>query len=62
MIKIDTDLMVKRFSRGANATNVVGSGLGLAIVREVMLALGGKLEIDFEDGGIICASLLLSRR
>ena len=36
MIKIDTDLMVKRFSRGANATNVVGSGLGLAIVREVM--------------------------
>lgn len=62
MIKIDTDLMVKRFSRGANATNVVGSGLGLAIVREVMLALGGKLEIDFEDGGIICASLLLSLR
>ena len=54
--------MVKRFSRGANATNVVGSGLGLAIVREVMLALGGKLEIDFEDGGIICASLLLSLR
>ena len=38
MIKIDTDL-VKQFSRGANATNVVGSGLGLAIVREVMLAL-----------------------
>ena len=62
MIKIDTDLMVKRFSRGANATNVVGSGLGLAIVREVMLALGGKLEIDFEDGGFICASLLLSLR
>ena len=62
MIGIDADLMIKRFSRGANATNVVGSGLGLAIVREVMLALGGKLEITLEDGGLLCASLSLSRR
>jgi two-component system sensor histidine kinase TctE len=62
MVGIDPELMMKRFSRGANATDVVGSGLGLAIVREVMMALGGTLEIEFEKGGHLCASLSLSRR
>ena len=62
MVGIDPELMMKRFSRGANATDVVGSGLGLAIVREVMIALGGTLEIEFEKGGHLCASLSLLRR
>ena len=61
-IEMDPDLMMKRFSRGSNATNVVGSGLGLAIVREVMMALGGSLVIEFEEGGHLCASLSLSLR
>ncbi|MGB2000690.1 MAG: sensor histidine kinase N-terminal domain-containing protein [Candidatus Puniceispirillaceae bacterium] len=61
-IEIDQDLMIQRFRRGSNATDVVGSGLGLAIVREVMMALGGTLAIEFEDGGSLCASLSLSLR
>lgn len=40
------DLIFKRFTRLENATDNVGSGLGLAVVEELVIANGGKIEVE----------------
>lgn len=54
----ELDHLTERFSRGANAQNIVGSGLGLTIVKEVVEAHGGKMQIGNNTGGGACVSLL----
>ncbi len=58
----DTDLnsLTKRFSRGANVSDIVGSGLGLTIADVVARAHKGKIHIRSNmEGPGACVSLIL---
>ncbi|NBN77631.1 HAMP domain-containing protein [Microvirga tunisiensis] len=48
-----------RFQRGRNVDDVVGSGLGLTIVTEVADAMNGRFDLQDQEGGGTCATLLL---
>ncbi len=53
------DQLADRFKRGDNADGKTGSGLGLTIARDVVLAHGGKMELNNRDEGGACVSLSL---
>lgn len=58
----DADLggLTKRFSRGANVSDIVGSGLGLTIADVVARAHKGRIEITSNsEGPGACVSLIL---
>jgi len=60
----DTDLktLTKRFSRGANVSDIVGSGLGLTIADVVARAHKGRIHITSNmEGPGACVSLILPR-
>lgn len=58
--KSDQDQLVKRFSRGDNAADIVGSGLGLTIASDVANAHGGELKIQNNEGRGACVTLYFS--
>lgn len=54
------DMLTKRFQRGANTQGIVGSGLGLTIAKDVLVAHGGRLELESLQGEKgTCATLVL---
>lgn len=54
----DTEVLTRRFVRGANAADTIGSGLGLTIAREVAEAHGGRLIIEnSQTGAGACVTL-----
>ena len=56
----DPQKLVRRFTRGANVSDIIGSGLGLTIADEVARAHNGRLEISTNnDGAGTCVSLVL---
>ncbi|MEM7269583.1 MAG: sensor histidine kinase [Pseudomonadota bacterium] len=58
----DISALTERFSRGANADDVIGSGLGLTICKEVAEAHGGALSLSENEGGGACVTLSLPSR
>ncbi|UWQ75591.1 sensor histidine kinase [Leisingera sp. M658] len=46
--------LASRFTRGANAKNIIGSGLGLTIARDVAVAHGGTLDLSNKPEGGAC--------
>lgn len=54
------DQLTHRFQRGTNTQGVVGSGLGLTIAKDVLVAHGGRLELETLEGNKgTCATLVL---
>lgn len=54
------DMLTQRFQRGTNTQGVVGSGLGLTIAKDVLVAHGGRLELETLEGNKgTCATLVL---
>ncbi|MFA8387855.1 MAG: sensor histidine kinase N-terminal domain-containing protein [Pelagibaca sp.] len=54
------DMLTHRFQRGTNTQGVVGSGLGLTIAKDVLVAHGGRLELETLEGNKgTCATLVL---
>ena len=54
------DLLTHRFQRGSNTQGIVGSGLGLTIAKDVLVAHGGRLELESLQGrNGTCATLVL---
>jgi two-component system sensor histidine kinase TctE len=54
------DKLTQRFQRGTNTQGVVGSGLGLTIAKDVLVAHGGRLELETLEGNKgTCATLVL---
>ena len=54
------DQLTQRFQRGRNTQGIVGSGLGLTIAKDVLVAHGGRLELETLQGGTgTCATLVL---
>ncbi len=54
------EALTERFRRGSNTEGVVGSGLGLTIAEDVLLAHGGRLELETDHHGRgACVSLVL---
>ena len=59
---VDTNLesLTKRFSRGANVSDIVGSGLGLTIADVVARAHKGRIQVRSNmEGPGACVSLIL---
>jgi two-component system sensor histidine kinase TctE len=55
-----TEMLTQRFQRGTNTQGIVGSGLGLTIAKDVLVAHGGRLELESLQGGKgTCATLVL---
>jgi signal transduction histidine kinase len=48
--KEELPYLFERFYRSGRGNTTGGAGLGLAIVREIMLAHGGRTEVDSEEG------------
>lgn len=46
----ERDRMFERFQRASNASTVPGTGLGLYVVRELVIAVGGRIELASEEG------------
>jgi two-component system sensor histidine kinase TctE len=54
------EALTERFRRGSNTQGIVGSGLGLTIAEDVLLAHGGRLELETREGGVgTCVTLVL---
>lgn len=54
------DTLTQRFQRGSNTQGIVGSGLGLTIAKDVLVAHGGRLDLETLEGNRgTCASLVL---
>ena len=54
------DTLTQRFQRGSNTQGIVGSGLGLTIAKDVLVAHGGRLDLETLEGNWgTCASLVL---
>ncbi len=54
------EMLMHRFQRGTNTQGVVGSGLGLTIAKDVLVAHGGRLELETLEGNKgTCATLVL---
>jgi len=54
------EALTERFRRGSNTQGIVGSGLGLTIAEDVLLAHGGRLELETREGGTgTCVTLVL---
>ena len=59
-IKLNSNVLTKKFIRGKNNQNVIGTGLGLAIVSEAIATLGGSFSFIQKKDNKICAILSLS--
>ena len=59
-IKLNSNVLTKKFIRGKNNQNVIGTGLGLAIVSEAIAILGGSFSFIQKKDNKICAILSLS--
>lgn len=54
------DTLTQRFKRGSNTQGIVGSGLGLTIAKDVLVAHGGRLDLETLQGNRgTCATLVL---
>lgn len=54
------ETLTQRFQRGKNTEGIVGSGLGLTIAKDVLVAHGGRLELETLKGDKgTCATLVL---
>ena len=54
------DMLTQRFKRGSNTQGIVGSGLGLTIAKDVLVAHGGRLDLETLQGNRgTCATLVL---
>ncbi|MBO6885598.1 MAG: sensor histidine kinase [Marivita sp.] len=54
------DTLTQRFQRGSNTQGIVGSGLGLTIAKDVLVAHGGRLDLENLEGNRgTCTSLVL---
>lgn len=55
----EIETLTSRFQRGVNAKNTIGSGLGLTIARDVAIAHGGRIDLENQQEGGACVTLLL---